>query len=326
MPGTTTFNPSLYQKDMYKASFEVIDKTSVVHSELYTMVRNVKGGGDKNSQHLGMGALDRHLVEGQDIDFEAPPEGWSYYVKYWPFSKGLTLTFEAVQDTMKLGNYLKAVAATWTESEIDCKEDFAALPFNHGGDLLGHWVLNGSWTGNTDPSGNLMYDGKPLFNLTGNTRSTKGGGTYYNSVAGLTLSPSTFEQVYLLHTATNNRSELDRPKRNLVDTLLVDPSDGFMAKRIVETPPTQGLSGGQLNDKNIYYGLAKTIVWDYLTDGAFYVGKRQHRDWQFHERQAPLIDFFEDKNNKGYKASYYTRFGILLKSWNVFSRGGGSSA
>jgi len=326
MPGVRLDNPSLYAKDMYKANYEVIDRMPVVYSDIYSLIKNVKGGGDKNTQLLGMGDLKRHQVEGEDIDFESPSEGWSYYVKYWTYSGGLTLTFEAVQDTVKLGNFLKDVAATWTESAIDAKETFAALPFNHGGDLLGHWAFNGSWVGNSDPSGNLMYDSYPLFNLTGNARSSKGGGTYYNSIAGLTLSPSTFEQVYLLHTATNNRSELDRPKRNSVDTLLVDPTDSFMARKIVETPPTQGLPGGQLNDSNVYYGLAKTIIWDYLTDSAFYVGKRQHRDWQFHERQSALIDFFEDKNNKGYKASYVERFGILLKNWNVFSRGGGSSS
>ena len=79
--------------------------------------------------------------------------------------------------------------------------------FNNGGALSGDWVLNGTHTNNTDSSGNLMYDSKPLFNLTGNTRSTKSGGTYYNSVASLSLTPANFETVYNLHTATNNRDE-----------------------------------------------------------------------------------------------------------------------
>ncbi len=324
MAGVRLDNPAIYAKDMYKAAFEVMDEADTMHDKIFKVVSGVKGGGDKNTQLLGLGDLERHTVEGQDINFESPAQGWSYYVKYWTFSGGLSLTFEAVQDTMKLGNFLKELAATWQESSIYSKETFTARVFNHGGDLLGDWIFNGTWLDNTDPSGNLMFDSIPLFNLTGNKRSTKGGGTYYNSVTGLTLTPANFETVYILATATNNTNELDRPTKNKVDTLLTAPgADVLMARRILES---EKLPGSQANDLNPYYKLADPMQWDHLTDSAFYIGKRQHKDFQFHDRQKPLIDFFEDKTNKGYKASFVERYGVMLKTFRAWHRGGGSAA
>jgi len=323
MAGVRLDNPAIYQKDMYKAAFEVIDKADKMRDKIYKVVSGVKGAGDKSNQLLGLGDLERHTTEGQGINFKSPAEGWAYYVKYWTFSGGLSLTFEAVQDNVKLGNFLKALAATWSEASEHTKEEFAARPFNEGGTLSGDWIFNGSWLNNADPSGALMYDSSPHFCLSGNNYTHKGGGTYYNSVAGLTLSPINFQAIYVLHTATNNRNELDRPMKMKIDTCLTRPGDDYlMAKRILETTP--GLPGGELNDKNIYSGLATPLMWDYITDDAFYVGKRQHKDFQFHERQTPLIDFFEDKTNKGYKASFVERYGIQLKN-RPWARGGGSS-
>ena len=324
MAGVRLDNPSIYQKDMYKSAFEVIDKADRVRDKVYKVVSGVKGAGDKNTQMLGLGDLERHTTEGQDINFKSPAEGWSYYVKYWTFSGGLSLTFEAVQDNVKLGNFLKALAATWAESSEHVKEEFAARPFNDGGTLSGNWVFNGSWLNNSDPSGNRMYDSKPLFCLSGNEYTHKGGGTYYNSVASLTLSPVNFQTIFVLHTATNNRTELDRPMKMKIDTCLTrEGTDFLMARRIYET--TKGLPGGQLNDINPYEGMAKPLAWPYITDTAFYLGQAKHKDFQFHERQKPLIDFFEDKTNKGYKASFVERYGVMLKN-RPWARGGGSSS
>lgn len=327
MAGVRLDNPAIYQKDMYKAAFEVIDKSDRMRDKIYKIVSGVKGAGDKATQLLGLGDLERHTTEGQDINFKSPSQGWVYYVKYWTFSGGLTLTFEAVQDNVKLGNFLKLLAGTWAESSEHTKEEFAAKPFNDGGTLSGNFIFNGSWLNNSDPSGNKMYDSQPMFCLSGNEYTHKGGGTYYNSIAGLSLSPITFQQIFVLHTATNNRTELDRPMKMKVDTLLTQPGDDYlMAIRILSTTShNQSLPGGQLNDKNVYAGLAKPMDWDYLTDsGAFYAGKAQHKDFQFHERQTPLIDFFEDKTNKGYKASFVERYGIMLKN-RPWVRGGGAS-
>lgn len=325
MPGLRDDQVALYMKDMYKAAREGYEQIPTVYDKVFKKVTGVKGAGDKHTQILGAGQLTRHTTEGQDINFKAPVQGWEYLVKYWTYSDGIVLTKEAVDDTTKLGNLLKDLANTWGISERVEKEEMAARVFNQGGALSGDWVFNGTHTGNTDSSGDLLYDGQPLFALTGNGHSTKGGSTYHNSIANLDLSPSTFEQVYNLQTSTNNIDERDRKISNPADTILTEKgSDSFLAERIVDT--SKGMPGGNLNDINPYYKKVSPLSWDYLTDSAWFIGRRQDRSFQFHERQKPEIRFFRDEKNLGYKASINMRCGVLIKNWRTWTRGNGSSS
>lgn len=325
MPGLKADQIALYMQDMYAAERESYAEMPTVHDQVFKVVYVDKGAGDKITQVLGAGNLTRHVVEGQDVNYKTPVQGWEFLIKYWTYSDGIALTKEAVEDSVKLGNLLKELAATWGTSERVEKETLGSTVFNHGGDLAGEWVFNGTHTGNSDSSGDLLYDSYPLFNVTGNSRSTKGGGTYYNSIASLTLTPGNFETIYDLATATNNKDERDRIIRNPVDTLLTEPgSEHFKAIKIVDTP---NLPSTQLNDISPYYKIVSPLAWDYLDDSqAFYVGKRQSKDFQFRIRQKSEIRFFRDENNLGYKASINLRMGILIKNWRTWHRGGGSAA
>jgi len=331
MPGLSADEISLYRRDLYKAEREGLKEKATMYDKIFQVVSGsqVDGGGNKETQLLGAGALTRHTAEGQDIRFVSPREGWTTYVKYWMYSAGLTFSFEAIQDTRKLGNKIKDLAKTWGREVRVAKETLASRSFNNGGALSGDFVFNGSHPGETDPSGDLLYDSKPLFNLTGNTRSTKGGGTYYNSVAALTVTPANFETVYNLMTDTNAKDEEDRDIENDVDTVLTRPgANHFAMKRILNS---QQLAGGQLNDVNPYSDLITNIwKWSYLSssENAFFVGKAKHPSIEFHERMAPMMDFFRNNDNAGYKASVLNRFGIWFKagSWRAWGRGGGTSA
>lgn len=331
MAGIRGDQVNLYLQDMYKAERESYGEEDTMFDKIFKTEKAKKAAGDKCTQILGAGDLKRHTAEDQDIDFKSPIEGWQYLTKYHTFSDGIALSKEAVEDTTKLGNLLKDLATSWGRSIRVLKETFAARVFNDGGDLAGNWIFNGSHIGNADSSGDLLYDSKPLFNLTGNARSTKGGGTYYNAVANLALNPANFETVYNLHKTSINRDERDRVIRNSADTLLVQPgAERFKAERILDT--TKGIPNSQLNDTNVYYKLLTVMDWDYLTDGAggsypaFYVGKKQHSDFVFRHRQEPEIRFFRDENNLGYRTSVNLRIGIFLKNFRCWSRGGGTSA
>lgn len=333
MPGLTTHQLALYTRDAYKTSRETYKQAETKHDMIYKVVTGVEGGGNKEQQILGAGALVRHTVEGQDINHKTPKLGWPYYVKYWTYSDGIALTKEAVEDTLKLGNLIKELAGTWGISVRVAEEEMGAAAFNSGGDLLGEWVFNGSSPGLIDPSGDLMYDSKPMFNLTGNTRSTKGGGTYYNSIAGLTMDTDDFEQVYALHTSVNNRDERDRVISNPADTILTPTGRiQFKVDRIFGTPRSAGLPGTDFNDINPYYGkVTKTIAWDYLNDytapaEVFYLLKRNTNMAQFHKRQAPEIRFYRHEPNRGYRASIDIRQGLLFRDFRWVTRGGGTAA
>lgn len=327
MPGLRADQVALYLKDMYKAEREGYIEQPTVYDKVFKVKSGVEGAGDKSTQILGAGPLTRHTTEGQDIDFKSPVQGWEFLVKYWTYSSGISLTKEAVEDSVKLGNLLKELSNTWGKQVRIAKEEMGATVFNRGGDLLGEWVFNGTHTGNTADYGDMLYDNKPLFNLTGNTRSSKGGGTYYNSIAGLSLTPGNFETLYNLHTATNNRDERDQVVKNTCDTILVKPgADYFNAWRIFKSE--RGYPGQNINDANPYLNLVDPLAWDYLNDTSpvCYLGKKQSPDFQFHERQNSEIRFFRDENNQGYKASITIRQGVLIKNWRTWSRAGGTSA
>ena len=333
MPGIRADQVAIYKKDMYKAEREGMAQVTPKVPEVFRILTGIQGAGDKETQLLGAGRLTRHTTEGQDINFKAPVEGWETLVKFHTYSAGISLSKEAVVDTVKLGNLLTDLARTWGKYGTIAKEEMGARVFNKGGDLAGEWVFNGTHTGNTDSSGDLLYDSKPLFNLTGNTRTTKGGGTYYNSVASLTVTPANFETLYNLQTSTNNRDEEDEVVGNPADTILLRPgANKFLAERIIETTgPNRSLPGTQLNDKNPYYGIIDRIIaWDYLdsAEAAWFVGKRNHDKFCFCERQQQETDFFRDNNNRGYKASVDMRFGVWMKAgaWRAWTRGGGTSA
>jgi hypothetical protein len=326
MGGIRADQVALYLKDMYKAEREGYIEVETKYDKVHKVVNNVTGAGDKITQILGQGKLTRHIVEGQPINFKSPVQGWEFLVKYWTFSDGIALSKEAVEDTTKLGNLLKDLSVSWGKQVRICKEEFGARPFNEGGNLSGDWIFNGSHTGNTAAYGDLLYDNQQLFGLTGDRHTTKGGGTYYNSVAGLTLTPANFETIYNLHTATNNVDERDNVVKNPADTLLCRPgANKWLADRIVGS--TQ-MPGGQLNDPNPYYQLVSVIDWDYIeaAEAAFLVGKKQSDDWQFRERQASEIRFFREEANLGYKASINIRIGMLIKNWRTWTRAGGTSA
>lgn len=327
MAGLRADQIALYLKDMYKAEREGYQEVETKYNQVYKVVNGVTGAGDKITQILGQGKLTRHTVEGQQITFKSPVQGWEFLTKYWTFSDGIALSKESVEDTVKLGNLLKDLSVSWGKQVRICKEEFGSRPFNEGGNLSGDYIFNGSHTGQTAAYGDMLYDNKPFFNLTGNARSSKGGSTYYNSVAGLTVTPADFETLYNLHTSTNNRDERDNVVKNPADTLLVRPgANRWLADRLIGTE--RGMPGGQLNDVNPYYKLVSVIDWDYLesAEGSMYLGKRQSDDFQFRERQAPEIRFFRDETNLGYKASINIRQGVLIKNFRTWSRGGGTSA
>ena len=324
---------NLYIKDMYKVAYDVREKKDAKYPMIFAVKsgETVTGAGTKETQLLGADELDLEINEGTDINFVSPLQGWVFYGKYYTYKKGVKFTMQAVEDDVKLGELVKKYAATWEDRTIVAKETLAATVFNRGGDLTGNDVFNGSHTGNTDPSGNLIYDGKPLFNLTGNKRTSKGGGLYYNAVSGLTITAANFETLYSLATATNNRDEQDIIRSNPIDTALTAPgADAFSMQKILNT--TRGLPGGQLNDVNPYYGLVDThIAWDYLNtasteSGAWYLGKRQDDGLQFHERMNPEFDFFVDPRNKTYNASVVVRFGVLVRDFRKWVRSGGTYA
>lgn len=312
-------------KDMYVVALKKYKEEETVHDKIYQVDTESDGMGNKMTDLLGPGRFKKHTVENEESDTENPPQGWPKLTKFEEFSHKMNFSKWLVERNPKFDNILKTIAGEYGFTYRVEKEIYGALAFNEGGALAGNDLFNGTYLDGTetDSSGDLMYDSFPLFNLTGNARSTKGGETYYNSVAGLTLTADNFEDMFVLMTNTNNRNERDQIISTKPDTLLTDAgNDMFMARRILQAT---NLPGGQLNDPNVYSNIVTPIAWPYLTDSAFYLMKKQTDQMQFINAEPLVMDFWRNNDNKSYSVDARFMIGAWFKDWRVAVRGGGTS-
>jgi len=315
-------------RDSYKVALTEYDKEPIVSEQLYELRTDPEGMGTKKTDLLGLGRFTKHTVEHQNYDVKNPKQGYTKWAKYDGFSIALEFSKLLVERNVKFDDMLKEISSTVGESYRVEKEYYGATPFNNGGDLSGNDIFDGSTMDGveTDTSGDVMYDGEPFFNLSNNTRSSKQGGTYYNSVASLTLTRDNFQTIYVLFTNTNSKNENDFRMGLKPDTLLTDMgNDMFMAQRILQSTD---LPNTALNDKNPTKGsmLGMThIAWGYLTDSAFYEGKRKHRDMWFCNAEPLEVNFWRNRNNGSYLWSGTFMIGVGVWDWRLWARGGGGS-
>ncbi len=324
----------LFEKDMYPIANEKYKKKPTVYQEVYSLKPNATGGGDKFTQLLGADKLKEKTVQGQGFTFRSPVQGWQSFVAYKTFFDAVKFDKEEVEDNVKngeIGNTLKNYAASWGEAYRVTKEEFAASFFNQGGYTTGDQIFNGSWGNNTDSSGNYLYDGKPFFNLVGNPRTSKGGvATYYNARTTTTLNETNFGTLYDLMAVTNAKTEVDTNMDNKPNMILTqEGSDARAAWKIINTSGNSGsLPNSELNDRNPWAGKLKVQDWRYLSGDAWFVLEAKAEELEFDDKQKPVMEFYRNKETRGYMATIDTRFGVHLKpgAWKKVARDGGSYA
>lgn len=309
----------LMQKDMYGYYLERYDQYQPVYPLLFD-VQQSNSAFEKSTTAIGMGKLSER-PEGQSIVYSNPLEGYEVIIRNRTFSDGFTLSMEFVEDTPpeKMANIIKEFAGTWADGVMATKEKFASDLFNKGGLTAGDPIFNNSITGViTDPSGNLVYDGKPFFNLSGNNRAAKAHSvTYYNGLA-LALSADNLQTAYTLMTTVNNRDEKGEIINIQPNVLLIPPTLKFTAKSILESDLLITGINGTLPNKNPVSGLLQIVEWQYLTDtGAWFIGAAK-KGLVFYERKSPVIDFYQDEDTKTYKATIDTRFGAGVTNWRYW--------
>lgn len=300
---------------MYKWFFEAYDQVPTVHDKIFAMETSTSAF-EQSTTGIGMGELDE-TPEGNDVNEGSPLEGFTVIGKNRSFRKSVSLTEEFSEDTPpeKIANFLQKLANSWGDGVVRSKEKTAVKFFNYGGYTAGHDIFNNTITGVVDdPTGDLCYDGKPFFNLSNNTRSSKGGGTYYNGLA-LALSSANLQTAYNLMTNTNNRNERDEVVAIKPNVLLIPPSLRFTARTILESDKIVGSSN---NDINVTQNIVEPIEWQYLTDtDAWFLGVKQKGVvWQ--GRKEPVIDFYQNDVNNKYVAKISARWGVRMENWRYW--------
>ena len=292
-------------KDLYKYFFETYDETPTVYDQVFD-VQPSDAAYEQSTSVVGMGQL-AEKPESDAIAYRKPLEGFTTYGINKTWSDGVEISMEAVEDHQKIGDLLRATARTWGSSVKATRETFYAKTFNYGGYTAGHDhfknVISGVISQNT---GGLVYDGKPLFTLTGNARSSKNGGTYYNSLGALSLTQANLITAYNLMTSTNNRNERDEIVQIIPDTLLVPPALRFTGSVILNSTL---LPGSGNNDVNAMAGIVRLVVWPYLTDTDAWFLLKAKSGLVAQNRKDPVIDFYQDEDTKSFKANIVARFG-----------------
>lgn len=268
---------------------------------------------EKGTSVIGVGELEE-VEPGAVAPIENVREGWTTLGKNRTFKKAVIITKEALDDHQKVENMLKATAKEWGNKWPETKDTMAAKPFLFGGLTAGHDIFNNAISGGvlSDPSGLLMYDSIELFNLSGNTRTSKGGGTYYNAAA-LALSVPNIKTQWTLMTVTNAKNERDEVITIIPDSLIIGSGAlEWTGRTILESTLVPG-SGN--NDKNLLQGIVDLIVWRKITDTDAWILSKVKHGKVFQNRMEPEIKFFEDKKTSNWEANIMTRAGVRFDNF-----------
>ncbi len=307
-------------KDGYDYMMDVYDQQTEIWPQLFE-TKKVDGSFWQRTSVVNNGTW-RKTSDNEGFQARAIVEGYTAYAAVFDYTDAVSFSNDTVKDHQKVKDLLKTTAEGWGKTGPKTREEFYATVFNEGGYTAGSWIFNGSVTNVvSDPSGDGVYDGTtaspvPAFNLSSSTRTSKGGASYYNGYSATNLTPDNLKTVYLHMKSVNNREENDTIMSLPVDTLLVP---GALALTGAEILDSTLKAWDSTNTTNVMAGKLNLVVWDYLTDtDAWFLGCKK-QGIQALDRQAPQIDFFQDKKNRCWWATVEMRIGVLFWNWRFWS-------
>ncbi len=304
------------KKDMYISFLEgqQYDKYVPQYENLFKIEKSTAAY-EKSTSIIGEGVLEE-TIEGQDAPVREVKEGWTTLGKNRSFKERFIITKENQDDLQKVKNILKKKAHGWGNMWETTKDELAAKVFNYGSLAAGHAIFNNAIPNVvSDSTGNKIYDGYPLFNLSGNARTTKAGNTYYNHGGALELTAANFKTLYNLMAVTNAYNEDGERISLKPDTLLIPPSLHFTADVIINSTLVPGSAN---NDRNSLKGIVDIVEWAKLSDSdGWFLGVRG-KGIVFQKRMGIEIDFFEDKRSKNWEATCMGRAGVRIDNWRFW--------
>lgn len=308
-------------EDRYDFLFEAYNQ-SQGKVDLLFEVRNPKDGMfDQVTTGIGMGQLVQKATGDTSITFRAPTEGFTAFTAYRQFDDGLNLSRLTVErfPANKVKDLVETSIRSWGSALRRTEETFGSALFRRGGFTAGHAdfsaVIAGLINQQTD---NLAYDAKPFFNKSDNTRTSKGGTTYYNAISAI-LSVANYEALYELVFVTNAYDERDEQvdlKSMGQVVLVVPPQLRAEAFTVLED---EILAGAPNEQKNPWYKTAVPVEWDFLKGNAtaWYVGVAK-QGIRYYRASKPEIRMWRDENNGDYKASIWCLMGWLAQNFRFW--------
>ncbi len=295
-------------KDAYKYYFEKYELVPTVYDQIFAQ-EDSNAAYEQYTTAIGPQKLTK-VAEGVATPRQTASEGFTVYIANYDYPSELAISNDAIDDHQKVDNYLKAWAEGLGEVVRNKQESEHAALFNYGGFTAGHDAFNNSIPGVLTPSyGSLAYDAKPLFNLSGNERTAKHGGTYYNGVETLTLDGTGLQTLMKLISVTNAYNEAGLEIQIMPNVILCQYGSDtyYAAQRILQS--TADVTAVQSGVKNIWNGALRLIGWRFLTDSdAWFIGVAKQGLTSL-ARMAPVIDYYEDKSIRSQVVRMQARWG-----------------
>jgi hypothetical protein len=193
------------------------------------------------------------------------------------FTKKIIASEETVEGLPQIKNFFMHKAQKMMEAYKRTREKVLATAYNKGGITTGHAYFNGGNFSYNDTSGDVVYDGKPFFNLTNNTRTDSQGNTYYNHIGALALTTANLATACNMMEATNAKNYLGEAVDITATRLLIPKNLKQTAHEITKT--MQYMPTGTTDTSipaNYFFQHLEPIAWSQLTDvdGWFVLGDK----------------------------------------------------
>ena len=317
--------PNVNVEDAYDAMFDAYDEVPSKIGDICEIKTPSEGSYDKRTSVIGAGKLTQKATEDTSVTYRRPSEGYTAYCVYRNFDDGFSLTKNEVEDIppSKINDIAQGYARGWGNALVRTEEVFLASLFKNGGKTAGSDDFNASIPGGESFITNgLSYDAEPAFNLSDNTRSSKGGGTYYNAIQQ-PLNVTNYGTLYELMFATNAYDERDEEIETASQGTIALIYPPQLHDSAVQALESEFLPGSDLNDKNPWARTAKLLQWGYLRANAttWYIQVLK-MGIRFYRRGKPELRYFRDEDTGRYMGTCRSRYGWMF--WN-FRYSGGSN-
>ena len=294
--------------DAYSWAMESYDEEETVFDKLFD-VESSEGAYEQYTTAIGPNRLSE-TDEAEQIDRTTATEGFTVYCANKKFAVELPIANEAIDDNRKVDNFLKAWAGELGEAARTTKEEVHANVFNKGGFTAGHAVFNNDIPGvlSTYTNPLLAYDGKPLFNVSGNERTAKSESTFFNGFLSLDLDATGLQTAVKRMSVTNAFNEAGRKISIVPNIILVQlhSDNWWTAKRIVESQAE--VSAQHAGVANLYRNFT-VIGWPYLSDSDAWFVLKAKKGLKSLSRMPLAIDYYEEKRVDSQVVRARIRFG-----------------
>jgi len=265
----------------------------------------------------------------ETVEYTDPVSGRKFVGKLRRHTAATSVERDLFKDASK--DALRNMLREWQQSALKSfmlkKEQYYADLLNYAGHTAGNAIYNNSSELFSDPGAGLMYDGKPLLNLSGNARTllkVPAGVTnsFYNSLgaSGKDLTSDNFDDAYTLISSTNAINDAGQREMHFPNVLVVNPALRAEASQIVST--VSGVPGVATNGFNHNFGLVNVALNPFVNSTtAWYLIDANAGQFLAYDKEPPIFDIWFDQETKTYKVSIDIRFGHCVTGFNHIAGG-----